>query len=154
MRPNKRADLWRFVDKSSPDKCWPYKGDTFSGRYGRFSYRGKHLPAHRVAYEDCVGPVPDGLYVMHKCNNKLCCNPKHLTVGTNSENQRHASVSGAWKVGRSGIRGVGFDRKRNYWRAQGYLNGKMRNLYTGPHKEKAIAARRRWEREVGISFTV
>lgn len=112
----------------------------------------KAISAHRAIYQHIHGDIPPGMYVMHKCNNKACCNPSHLTVGTNSQNQRHASASGAWPVGASGIRGVGFDKVRGYWTARGYLNGRGRNLYTGPHKEKAIAARLKWESENLITF--
>lgn len=152
MRPNLPEDIWKKIDKKGTRDCWFYTGGTFSGRYGRFSIKGASKLAHRVVYELVVGEIPPDQYVMHKCNNKLCCNPSHLTIGSNSENQRHASSSGAWPVGASGIRGVSFVKKRGYWRAQGYLGGKVSNLYTGPSKEKAITARNNWERETGINF--
>lgn len=152
MTPNKPSDLWKRVTMGSPDECWPYKGSTFGGRYGRFFLKGRSILAHRVAYTLTFGEPAVGLFVMHKCNNKRCCNPRHLTTGTNSENQRHASTSGAFAVGVSGIQGVGYIASRRYWRAQGYLNGKLKNLYTGPDRGKAINARQRWEEETGINF--
>ncbi|MCG8614512.1 MAG: HNH endonuclease [Pseudomonadales bacterium] len=154
MKANTPEDIWSRVQINSESECWPYIGSTFSGRYGRFFVNGRAVLAHRQVYEMTNGSVPDGLFVMHKCNNKLCCNPSHLTVGTNSENQRHASVSGAFEAGRSNIRGVGFDKARNYWVARAYLNGKAYNLYTGPNKAKAIKARRLWEEKHGIYFEV
>jgi hypothetical protein len=152
VKPNKPRDLWRYVDVRRAKECWPYSGLMFCNGYGRFNMNQTSYVAHRVAYELEHGPVPDGLLVMHKCNNKACCNPSHLTVGTNSDNQIHASMSGAHKAGQTGIRGVSKDRKRGYWTAQAYKDGKKQNLYTGPHKQKAIDARARWERDNGITF--
>lgn len=148
------SDVWKFVKKSSKDVCWPWSGSTFSGRYGRFFLNGKAHTAHRIVYKESNGEIPDSLFVMHKCNNKLCCNPDHLTVGTNRENQLHAVHSGAWPIGKYGIRGIGFDSKRGYWVARCYENGKARNLYTGPNKEKAIMARAKWEEQNCISFNL
>lgn len=92
------------------------------------------------------------MFVMHKCNNKLCCNPGHLDVGDNSKNQLHASYSGAFKPGSTEILGVGFDKKRGYWTAQGWGKGKRINLYTGPFLEKAKAARTAWENENHVFY--
>lgn len=152
MRKNAPSDIWKFIARGTPDECWAYTGGTFSGRYGRFFLDGKAELAHRVVYRIANGEIPDKLFVMHKCNNKLCCNPKHLTTGTNSDNQSHASMSGAFAVGRCGVRGISFIETRGYWHAQAYVNGKKYNLYTGPSYEKAISARVRWEKLNGITF--
>jgi len=152
MKPNTPQDLWRYVSVRGTDKCWPYKGLLFSNGYGRFNMNQTSYGAHRIAYELAFGAPRKGNLIMHKCNNKTCCNPLHLTLGTNSENMRHAMMSGAWPVGKTGIRGVGFDKKRQYWTAQAYSGGRRLNLYTGPHKEKAISARHQWECEHGVTF--
>lgn len=47
-----------------------------------------YTTAHKKAYEEENGVVPDGLQVRHKCSNKLCVNPAHLIVGTQSDNER------------------------------------------------------------------
>ena len=145
MKKNTKEMIWNFIDKKDHDSCWMYKGSTFKGRYGRFFFNGKSHLSHRTVYELIYGDIKDDLFVMHRCNNKLCCNPDHLTLGTNQENQLHAVYSNAWKLGESGIRGVGYDKKRNYWTSQCFENGKRKNLYTGPDKEKAISARKQWE---------
>ena len=71
--------FWRYVDKTSGD-CWFWTGAKCRG-YGRFSISQKPtvvVPAHRYAYEQVVGPIPDGLTIDHLCRNKACVNPAHL----------------------------------------------------------------------------
>jgi len=152
MRANKPEDVWARIDKGAPDECWPWRGATFPNGYARFCIDCTSRCAHVVVFEVSGGIVPLGLLVMHRCNNRICCNPAHLEAGSNSRNQRHASSSGAFPVGVTGRRGIGVDRSRGYWTAQGYLNGKKSNLYTGPSLEKAVAARARWEAEHGVRF--
>lgn len=58
------------------------------GGYGQISVAGRRSPqpAHRVAYEVFVGPIPEGLHVLHDCDNPPCINPSHLRVGTVQDN--------------------------------------------------------------------
>jgi hypothetical protein len=87
--------FWRFVEKS--DGCWDWIGSTASG-YGRFSVgkksEGSYL-AHRFSWElHNNAKIPDGLFVMHKCDNKKCTNPEHLTLGTPKENTQDMIAKG------------------------------------------------------------
>lgn len=145
MRPNTLADVWRAVGIASDADCWPYLGSLFRNGYGRFNICGTSVGAHTVVYALSYGEPQDGCFVLHKCNNKRCCNPNHLFESTNQINQIHASLSGAWAVGQTGIRGVGFNKTRGYWTSNAYENGRRRNLYTGPSHQKAISARALWE---------
>lgn len=73
--------------------------------YGQTRYEGKLWGTHRLAYVLTHGDIPKGLQVMHSCDNRSCCNPAHLSVGTNLDNvndmivkNRHAwQINGRWK---------------------------------------------------------
>lgn len=66
--------------------CWVYQGWRSGLQYGQMGYRGKNWAAHRLSYKLFKGEIPDGLDILHKCDNPPCCNPEHLTPGTPKEN--------------------------------------------------------------------
>ena len=86
------ARFWNKVEKSNG--CWTWIGAAVPRGYGRFYWNGKPRYAHRVSLELAGRAVPEGAVVMHTCDNPRCVNPKHLKVGTQSENMRDASRKG------------------------------------------------------------
>lgn len=88
--------IWRFwskVDRSGGENaCWEWQGSQSKNGYGRF---GKRL-AHRVAHELCIGSIPEGFVVHHKCHNRSCVNPKHLEARTLKDNVRDAIERGTF----------------------------------------------------------
>jgi hypothetical protein len=74
--------------------CWLWDGAKTSSGYGHHCWQGKHVRAHRVAYELFNGPISGGLHVLHACDVRNCVNPAHLRLGTHLENMREMVAKG------------------------------------------------------------
>jgi hypothetical protein len=66
--------------------CWVWKGSRYVYGYGSLSVDGRLTRTHRIAWELANGPIPEGMKVLHKCDNPPCCNPEHLFIGTDADN--------------------------------------------------------------------
>lgn len=97
---NAISQFWARVQRGSDDECWPWlKAKTTLG-YGAFNIPGyKRVRAHRFAYSLANGVIPDGLCVCHSCDNRLCCNPSHLWLGTVADNNRDKMQKGRHRYG-------------------------------------------------------
>lgn len=78
--------FWERVRIGNYDDCWPWKKGCAGFGYGSLKVNGKKEYAHHFAYEFFKGPIIEGLFVLHKCNNPVCCNPNHLYLGTQKQN--------------------------------------------------------------------
>lgn len=84
----------RSLSKPVESGCWEWQAFRDEDGYGRVSTptRGR-FRAHRVSYEEFVGPIPAGLTIDHLCQNKACVNPEHLEPVTAVENHRRWAES-------------------------------------------------------------
>lgn len=80
------ARFWSQVDVLTTDECWDYQGAINSTGRGNFSIGHKNIKAHRMAWILIKGEIPDGLCVLHHCDNGKCCNFSHLFLGTIQDN--------------------------------------------------------------------
>lgn len=84
--------FWGNVEKGTD--CWIWQAGKFDNGYGQFRVGNKKIKAHRFAWEAVNGPIPEGIKVLHKCDNPPCVNPDHLFLGTNRDNTVDALIKG------------------------------------------------------------
>lgn len=99
-RKSTPEDFWAKVqgNRSERNGCWDWTGATNSTGYGNLTFQGKAATAHRVAafltglVGDIAAPKDRKAtgFILHSCDNRLCCNPTHMRVGTYAENQIEA----------------------------------------------------------------
>lgn len=95
--------FWSKVEKT--DGCWEWKASLFKTTgYGQFALTStKPETSHRMAYKLTCGDIQDGLFVLHKCDNRKCCNPAHLFLGTQKNNIDDMCQKGRY-VGNTGFK--------------------------------------------------
>ena len=130
------ARFWFHVSKRGPDDCWEWQGARRHFGYGVFNNPTGPSSTHRYSWQLHNGPIPDGLWVLHHCDNPPCVNPAHLYVGDWRDNQRDM-----------------YERGRNFRFPPGGSGNPaskltpddvraIRSAYTGKRGEKAELARR------------
>ena len=87
-RPSVADRFWTKVERLGPDDCWPWKAAPRrkDQGYGAFWLNGRHQPSSKVAWLLTNGSVPEMQQVCHRCDNPSCCNPNHMFLGTNKDN--------------------------------------------------------------------
>ena len=85
----------RFFQKvNKTGFCWEWLAGKDKDGYGKIKIRGKTLQAHRVSWGIHNGPIPEGIGVLHRCDNPSCVNPLHLFLGTTLDNMRDRDAKG------------------------------------------------------------
>jgi hypothetical protein len=93
-----KRTLVRFMAKVQvTDGCWLWTASARTDGYGQFRHLGYGTTpgaTHRLSYEHHVGPIPEGMHVLHRCDVKRCVRPDHLYVGDRSDNMQDAADRG------------------------------------------------------------
>jgi hypothetical protein len=94
------ARFWKHVEKTD-DGCWewtarciPVPNHPDQRGHGQIRIDGKAVLTHRFSWELHNGPIPDGLLVLHRCDNRPCVRPDHLFLGTHKDNTLDAMSKG------------------------------------------------------------
>ena len=90
--PDHAERFWAKVRKSAG--CWTWSGACNRAGYGQFKLSGRQLGAHRVAWELENGPIPEGMSVLHRCDNPPCVRHDHLFIGSAQDNMTDKARKG------------------------------------------------------------
>ena len=97
--------FWERTDIDDPSECWIWSGYITTKGYGEMQHSPrnnvKQWRAHRLSYFLNTGDIPNGMVVMHACDNRACVNPAHLKIGTTADNNRDMLEKGRQVSGHS-----------------------------------------------------
>ena len=155
MTPKATKRFFEKIDMASPDACWEWEAGTNPDGYGKLKLGGKTVATHRIMWACWYGAIPEGMDVLHKCDNPPCCNPRHLFLGNNIDNSRDRDAKGRQSKGlshrlcagspktasiQSKYKGVSWYKKTEKWIAGIRIDGRLKHLGYFTSEEDASQA--------------
>lgn len=139
-----RERFWSKIGPQRDDGCREWTAGKFRYGYGAFLLDGKLRKAHRVMWELHFGPIPEGLFVCHHCDNPPCVEVSHLFLGTPLDNMRDKIAKGRLvaspgeRNGMWGVRRTHCKRGHPLVEENIYLHGKDRHCRTCRQERIAV----------------
>lgn len=130
MIKNTKESVWKKIDIKNNNECWNWIGCLNHDGYGEIKINYKKYLVHRVVYELIYDSIPDGLLVLHKCNNPSCCNSNHLYIGTHEDNMKQMTkdLRQAYKLSPKNILEI-----RNLYSTGNYSQRKLGDMFNVDH---------------------
>lgn len=149
--------FWAKVEKKGENECWPWKAFKNKKGYGMMGIAASQcVNAHRVSWTIHNGPIPNGMFVCHHCDNPECTNPNHLFIGSRQDNTNDMMIKKRSKhFGKIEFYGVRFEKRydgpnrKGRWRSFVCKNEKI--IYINSHTS-ALEAARNYDRIAYIVF--
>lgn len=108
IKQKDKERFWKNVDVRNNNECWNWNALRNPEGYGRFGLQYKNWRAHRLSWMLANNKeIPEGMCILHKCDNPSCVNPAHLWLGTDNDN-----VQDAYNKGRKNDRGENSARSK------------------------------------------
>lgn len=147
IRRDAELRFWVKVDTSGD--CWLWMSQRGDFGYGRFWNGEYQEQAHRWAYRTFVGPIPDGLWVLHHCDTPACVRPSHLFLGTHLDNMADMTAKGrGYKPPRGCRQGHELTpdnrlRQGRYWSCKTCTNARRRAAWAASDGPRLAQRRKR-----------
>ena len=161
LHPKYKQKFWDKVDKLVGDNpCWEWGGLKNKGGSGVFFFKAKSILAHRLSWVLTNGLIPHngsyhGMCVCHKCDNRLCCNPSHLFLGTQYDNCQDRMRKGRTFKPFGNLNGA---KTKPWSRARGENNGSSKLTENQVIQIRRLfhqgVTRRFLQKEFGVSYSL